>query len=155
VYAGMAQARLGELQRTQSAALLPPPAPPQATAAAVAPRPPGAETKSSAAVAVATPKPETRGAPSIYEAAQAWAAARETKSPAQLDAFLPQFGNTIYGPMARDRLEQLKPQVAAVAPPAPAPSAPAATPAVGVFSPSRAATPLTVAEERALKPQDS
>jgi hypothetical protein len=160
VYASMARARLGELQRTQSAAVLPPPAPSKATAPAapVPPGPPAAETKpaSSAAVAVATPKPETRSAPSVYEAAQAWAAARETNRPADLETFLTRFGNTIYGPMAHDRLEQLKnTHVAVVAPPAPAPSAPAATPAVGVFSPSRSATPLTAAEERALKPQDS
>src|SRR5262249_26352283 len=125
-------------------------------------------------VAMAAPKPETRSAPSVYEAAQAWAHARETRSAAELEAFLGQFGNTIYGPMARDRLAQLKnTQVAVAAPPAPAPNTPkapppaavpppartpvppAATPAVGVFSSSRSAAPLTATEERALKPQNS
>jgi len=180
VYASMAQARLAELQRTQSAAALAPPASPKPTvpAATSPPRPAPAETKPapSATVAMAAPKPETRSAPSVYEAAQAWAAARETTSPAALEAFLGQFGDTIYGSMARERLAQLKnTQVAVVAPPPPAPAPnapkattpavvapplrmpapPAATPAVGTFSTSRSATPLTAAAERALKPQDS
>ena len=177
VYASMAQARLEELQRSRSAAAVPPPqAPPKATAPSVQPRPAPAEARPapSATVAMAVPKPETRGAPSVYEAAQAWATARETKNPVALEAFLGQFGDTIYGPMARERLAQLKDtQVAVVAPPAPAQSAPtatapaavapparvpvppAATPAVGIFSTSRSAIPLSAAEERALKPQDS
>ena len=91
-----------------------------------------------------------------------------------LDAFLGQFSDTIYGPMARERLQKLKNEQVAVvappasaaaapkattpavvAPPAPMPVPPAATPAVGNFSASRSAAPLTAAEEQALKPPDS
>jgi formylglycine-generating enzyme required for sulfatase activity len=181
VYANMARARLDELQRTQVAAVAPPRPPPKAAAPAVsiAPAPAPAEAKApstatSPAAAPVVPKPETRSAPSVYEAAQAWATTRETKDPAVLEAFLGQFSDTIYGPMARDRLRELKnTQVAVVVPPAPAPNAPnatapavvapparppvppGATPAVGIFSTSRSAVPLTAAEEHALKPKDS
>jgi formylglycine-generating enzyme required for sulfatase activity len=166
VYAGMARARIEELRRTQSAAVAASPVPPKTAplASPVAPAP--------------AAKPPTTTAPSIYDAAQAWATARETKNPVVLEDFLGRFGDTIYGSMARDRLQQLKnSQVAVVAPAAPAkppaaataPAAPAmatapvgrmpapgaASPAVGIFSNARPATPLSAAEEHALKPQDS
>jgi formylglycine-generating enzyme required for sulfatase activity len=124
-------------------------------------------------VAAPAAKPLPAPAPSIYEAAQAWAAARETKNPAVLEEFLGRFSDTIYGSMARDRLQQLKnTEVAVVAPAVPAkpptaaapaaaaapagrtPAPPAVSPAVGVFSTARPATPLSAAEEHALKPKD-
>ena len=72
---------------------------------------------------------EVAAAP-VDPAAQAWAATRDTTSQAVLEDFIRQFGNTIYGSMARARLEELKNvQVAAVAPPAQAvPPPPAAAP---------------------------
>jgi formylglycine-generating enzyme required for sulfatase activity/uncharacterized caspase-like protein len=164
IYAGLARARLEELKRTQTAAVAPV-VPPKTSvpASPVAPAP-----------APAKPPAGAAAAPSIYDAAQAWAAARETKNPAVLEDFLGKFGDTIYGPMARDRLQQLKnSQLAVVAPPAPVkpptasapaaaaapagrmPAPPATSPAVGVFSNARPATPLSPAEERSLKPQDS
>jgi carboxyl-terminal processing protease len=42
------------------------------------------------------------------EAAQAWAATRDTTSLAVLDTFIQQYGNSIYGPFARARREELK-----------------------------------------------
>jgi uncharacterized caspase-like protein len=42
------------------------------------------------------------------EAAQAWAAAKDTTSPAILEAFIRRFGDTFYADMARARLEELK-----------------------------------------------
>ena len=75
--------------------------------------------------------------------------------------------------MARERLQKLKNEQVAVvparisghrtegdhpavvAPPAPMPVPPRSTPAVGSFSASRSAAPLTAAEEQALKPPDS
>jgi Sulfatase-modifying factor enzyme 1 len=165
LYAPAARARLEQLKKTQTAAVVP--------AASIQPGPAQA---GPASPAPAVPKPEPRSTPSVYEAAQAWATARVTKDLAELDAFIGRFGDTIYGPMARARLQELKnTQVAVVVAPAPAPNAPnagnatpavvappaqapvppAATPAVGIFSAARAATPLTAAEERALKPQDS
>jgi uncharacterized caspase-like protein len=66
----------------------------------------------------------------VDPAAQAWAATRDTTSQAVLEDFIRQFGNTVYGSMARARLEELKTmQVAAVAPPAHAvPPPPSAAP---------------------------
>ena len=59
------------------------------------------------------------------EAAQAWAAIRDTNSPAVIDAFIAQYGNSIYGPFARARREELKnSQVALAAPKPPLPLAP-------------------------------
>jgi uncharacterized caspase-like protein len=74
---------------------------------------------------------EVAAAPPVDSAAQAWTATRETTSQAVLEDFIRQFGNTIYGSMARARLEELKNiQMAAVAPPAHAvPPPPAAAPA--------------------------
>jgi Caspase domain len=64
----------------------------------------------------------------VDPAAQAWTATRDTTSQAVLEDFIRQFGDTIYGSMARARLEELKnTQVAAVAPPVnPAPPPPSA-----------------------------
>ena len=64
----------------------------------------------------------------MNEAAQAWAATKDTTSIAVLEDFIRQFGNTAYGSMARARLQELKaaakpPQVAAVAPPTKPPAA--------------------------------
>jgi formylglycine-generating enzyme required for sulfatase activity len=163
----MARARLDELKKTQAASVIASPVPPKATA-------PGASVAPAASAPPAAPKPENRAAPSVYEAAQEWAKTRETTNPSVLEAFLGRFSDTIYGPMARDRLRELKSaQVAVVVPPASAPKGPnptvpavaapparmpvppAATPAVGLFPASRSATPLTAAEEQALKPRDS
>ena len=71
------------------------------------------------------------------DAAEAWTAAKETKNPAIMEAFVKRFGDTFYGDMARARLEELKSQhTAAVSPPAvKPPAATAVQPAVGVFEP--------------------
>jgi uncharacterized caspase-like protein len=56
--------------------------------------------------------------PPVDPAAQAWAVTRETTSQAVLEEFIRQFGSTVYGSMARARLEELKKsQVAAIPPP--------------------------------------
>jgi hypothetical protein len=61
-------------------------------------------------------------APATTEAAQVWAVTKDTGSTAVLEAFIVQFGDTVFGTMARARLEELKrSQVAVVAPPAAAP----------------------------------
>jgi formylglycine-generating enzyme required for sulfatase activity/uncharacterized caspase-like protein len=172
LYAPAARARLDQLKRTAAA----PPAA-QSTAPMVSPPAGVAAARTGPEPSAATTaKPEPRGPPSVYEAAQAWATVRLTKSTAELEAFLGRFGDTIYGPMARTQLQQLKTtQVAAAASPAPAPSAPeadrttpaavtppaqapippAAIPAVGIFPAPRMAAPLSASEERALKPHDS
>jgi uncharacterized caspase-like protein len=77
---------------------------------------------------------EVAAAP-VDPAAQAWAATRDTTSQAVLEDFIRQFGNTVYGSMARARLEELKnvQLAAAVAPPVHAvPPPPAATPQTAV-----------------------
>ena len=84
--------------------------------------------------------------PPLDPAAQAWAVTRETKSQAVLEDFIRQFGKTVYGSMARARLEELKKtKVAAVPLPAHAvpspPSASMAPPPVGVLPDAGGATP--------------
>ena len=70
------------------------------------------------------------------EAAEAWAATKDTANPAVLEAFVKRFGDSFYGDMAQARLEELKKQQAAVAAPPPKVKPPVGTPvepAVGVF----------------------
>jgi hypothetical protein len=73
--------------------------------------------------------------PPASEAAQAWSVIQNTTSIAVLEDFTRQFGNTVYGSMARARLAELKSgQVAVVAPPAPPqPGAPSAKPALSAI----------------------
>jgi formylglycine-generating enzyme required for sulfatase activity len=117
-------------------------------------------------VTIAPPK-----AAATSEAAEVWAATQNTTSVAVLQAFVDRFGDGIYGRMARARIEELE-QRPAGAPPAP-PAAPpsrlqtavvappvrpnspcAAYPSAGVSLSSRAAKPLSVSEECALKPRN-
>jgi hypothetical protein len=66
------------------------------------------------------------------EAEQTWAAIQNTTSPAVLGEFIKSYGDTIYGTLARARLEELKrTQVTAVAPPVvgPQPATPIPAPA--------------------------
>jgi len=84
---------------------------------------------------------------------QAWAAVKDTTSALVLEEFIRRYGHTIYGTLARSRLEELKSQVAAVAPPV-LPASPCGTTPVSVSWSSRSAQPLSAAEECALKPKD-
>jgi carboxyl-terminal processing protease len=56
------------------------------------------------------------------DAAQAWAATRDTTSLAVLDTFIQQYGTSIYAPFARARREELKNSHVALATPTPAPT---------------------------------
>jgi formylglycine-generating enzyme required for sulfatase activity len=176
VYADMARARLDELKRTQVAVA----APAGATVSASAPRAAaGSAPISSAPVVNSEPKQpaaEPKRTPSVYEAAQAWAVMRETNDLDALNDFVGKYADTIYGPMARQRLQELKgsqgTQMAAAGVPAPLPRAPDAAPlpgplppservtppasttAVGVVHEPHRAAPLAAAEERRLVPQD-
>ena len=47
-------------------------------------------------------------APELTEAAQAWPTTRETSSQAVLEAFIKEFGETVYGELARARLREVK-----------------------------------------------
>jgi formylglycine-generating enzyme required for sulfatase activity len=126
-----------------------------------------------ATAVVPTPQPTS-------DAAQAWAAAKETTSTVVLEAFIRRYGDSFYADLARARLQELKKsQVAIVTPPvaAPEPAKPVQDPPVAVVAPavaptaptissnpcnnavtvshsSRAARPLSAAEECALKPKD-
>jgi formylglycine-generating enzyme required for sulfatase activity len=75
------------------------------------------------------------------DAAEAWAAAKDTKNPSILEAFIKRFGDSFYADMARARLQELNSQnTAAVSPPAVKPPATKSVePAVGVFEPERKA----------------
>jgi carboxyl-terminal processing protease len=59
-------------------------------------------------------------------AAQAWAATRDTSSIAVMDSFIQQYGDSIYGPFARARRDELKNSQVALATPKPPPARPAA-----------------------------
>jgi len=115
-----------------------------------------------------TPAPPSR----TSEAAEAWAATQNSTSVAVLQTFADRYGDTIYGRMARARIDELKRQAAAAPPAPPAPPAPsrlqtaevappvrpnlpcASHQAAGVSLSSRAAKPLSASEECALKPKD-
>jgi len=102
------------------------------------------------------PAPSANARPIIDPVAQAWAATKDTTSIAVLEDFIRQFGSTIYGSMARARVDELKKgQVAVVAPPVtPAvPSGPCGG-AVAVTV-SRSAAPLSAAEECSLQAKDT
>ena len=65
--------------------------------------------------------PVTSPATSSDDAAQAWAATRDSTSIAVLDAFIAQYGNSIYAPFARARRDELKRTQVAAAPQPPTP----------------------------------
>jgi formylglycine-generating enzyme required for sulfatase activity len=92
------------------------------------------------------------------EAERAWGFVKDATSQAVLEDFIRRFPDTIYAKLAREKLEELnkKAQVAVVAPPAvPAvPAGPCGASAVTVSLSSRAAAPLSAAEECSLKPKD-
>jgi formylglycine-generating enzyme required for sulfatase activity len=77
------------------------------------------------------------------EAERAWAAVKDTTSRLVLEDYIKRYGDSIFGTLARDRLEALKKNPCAES----ASSAPAALS-------SRSAQPLSAAEECALKPRD-
>ena len=177
VYATLARARLDELRKTQAPAAVAaaPSSPPPVQPAAPRTPPPPAVVAPAPPPPAARPSPQARPASSVFDAAQAWAPIRLSTDPAVLEAFIEKFSDTIYAGLARARLDELKKQqVAVVAPPAPPPAAPkaaapvvvappapppaaprATTPAVGITPAARSKTPLTAAEERALKPKDA
>jgi hypothetical protein len=85
IYGPPARARLAELQRQ-----------PGASAAPVPPAP-----------AVVVP-PSPQAAATAAEAAQAWANTQRSENPAVLEHFIKQYGDSIHGPAARARLEDLR-----------------------------------------------
>jgi hypothetical protein len=111
-----------------------------------------------------TISPPTAG--KMSEAAEAWAATQNSTSIGVLQAFADRYSSTVYGRMARARIEELKRvtaapipgssrlQTAEVAPPV-RPNLPCTSHSpAGVSLSSRAARPLSVDEECALKPKD-
>jgi carboxyl-terminal processing protease len=68
------------------------------------------------------PPPAGPPAAGADDAAQAWAATRDTTSLAVLDTFIQQYGNSLYGPFARARRDELKNSQVALATPKPAPT---------------------------------
>lgn len=89
-------------------------------------------------------------------ASEHWQSAAAIGTRMALEDHLSRFPNCAFAGLAKARIESLK--TAAAAPPVrptPPPVVEPAQPAVGVFSSARAPTPLTVAEEHALKPKDS
>lgn len=74
--------------------------------------------------------PPVSNAPAVNngEAAQAWAATRDTTSIAVLDTFIRQYGTSIYAPFARARRDELKNSQIAAATPKPQPQTPPSAP---------------------------
>jgi uncharacterized caspase-like protein len=112
-------------------------------------------------VTVTTPtaeavKPPAGQASPIDPAERAWAVTKDTTSVAVLEEYIRQFGATVYGGMARARLDELKKsRIALGAPPAlPLPNEPCGSAVATVSLSSRSAAPLSTAEECALKPKD-
>jgi len=66
-----------------------------------------------------TPPPQGAPAPQPdkNELERAWTFIKETDDPARLEAFIRQFGDSVYAPMARARLEELKKKQVVIAPP--------------------------------------
>lgn len=149
-YAGLAQAKLTELRKSQTLAAPPLIAMASDPAAAIA----GPDSLSRTQSA---PGPNRRPS-SAMEAAQAWLAVKDSTDPQLLDAFLQRHGDSIYAAQARNRIADLRDEsnsskMAAIVPQRPA-AAKSATPAVGIFPQTRSA-PLSASQERALKPKDA
>ena len=89
-------------------------------------------------------KPVATVAPPADAAAQAWAATKDTASVAVLEDFIRQFGSTVYGSMARARLEELKRSQAVVGLPPNKPVIPEATTELTMLS--RPPRPRSVGE---------
>jgi carboxyl-terminal processing protease len=68
---------------------------------------------------VAPPPAANTPATGADDAAQAWAATRDTTSLAVMDTFIQQYGSSIYGPFARARRDELKDSEIAMAAPKP------------------------------------
>jgi tripartite-type tricarboxylate transporter receptor subunit TctC/uncharacterized caspase-like protein len=77
-------------------------------------------------------------------AGQAWTVTKDTTSQAVLDDFIRQFGSTIYGSMARARLEELKKLQVAMVPPPAAPALPVVTRPTTTLSPLPTAPTATL-----------
>lgn len=99
--------------------------------------------------AVASP---TSLPPRPSEAADAWAAVKDSGSMAQLEVIASRYKGTVYADLAMTRIAELKQKLALAAPLASHPKAEAG--AGGVLNPKRSAIPLTAAEEVSLKPKD-
>jgi carboxyl-terminal processing protease len=70
------------------------------------------------------PPATTNAPPPGDDAAQAWAATRDTSSVAVLDTFIDQYGNSIYAPFAKARRDELKRGLIVTARPDPQPQPP-------------------------------
>ena len=134
IHAADARSRLNELKKKPQLAAAPP--------AAATPAEP-----------VAPAPPANRPVVSTYDAAQAWVKIRSSTNPADVEAYLRDFDNTLYADMAKKRLEDLK-KLALASPVTQAQRPSATTPAVGVFSAARPKSPLTASEEAGIKPKD-
>jgi len=88
----------------------------------------------------------------LGEAAQAWAAAKDTTSTVVLEAFVRSYPDSFFATLARERIVELKAQALGFN--VSRPTIPAARTLRRATLSSRAAKPLSAAEECALKPKD-
>lgn len=119
IYGDLARARVTELRKIAVVTPAAPPSPVRQPPPAVAPAP-----------AAPVAAPAVRPPSSVFQAAQAWAAVKDSSDLTTLETFAQQHGETIYGSLANARIEQLKRITIAAAPPDPVRSAaaPAAKP---------------------------
>ena len=117
IYGDFARDRIREINR-QVVSLAPPPPPPQA----LPPQAPPVQTARLPTITTTPPVAHPASPPPspVFLAAQAWAAIKESSDAAALQAFAAQYGDTIYGPLAQARVDQLKRISVASAAPEPA-----------------------------------
>jgi hypothetical protein len=145
IYGDLARARITELRKVAVVTPAAPTTPVRQPPPTAAPAPPEPVT----APAVRLPSP-------VFQAAQAWAAVKDSSDLTALESFAKQHGETIYGPLANSRIEQLKRITVAAAPPEPvrsavptaAPAAPVGPPPapVSITPPAAAAKPTSTLE---------
>ena len=92
IYGDLARTRISEINR----------------GAAASPAPSAVPAMKPSAAAAALASPAIRPVSSVFQAAQAWAAIKDSNDTATLEAFASQYGDSIYGPMAQARIDQLK-----------------------------------------------
>jgi uncharacterized caspase-like protein len=115
IYGDLARARIIELRKV---AVVTP-----ATQPSPVRQPPPTATPDPPAPVAAPAAPAVRPPSSVFQAAQAWAAVKDSTDIAVLETFAKQHGETIYGPLANARIEQLKRTTVAAATPEPSRSA--------------------------------
>jgi formylglycine-generating enzyme required for sulfatase activity len=111
------------------------------------------------AAATSVPQASAVTLPQLNEAERMWALVKDSKNQSILEAYIRQFGDALpfYGALARARLDELKREQAALAPPPPTPTKPQPATAVTPLRPSSRCDGVEAVvggERRCLKAKD-